>query len=71
MQGSGSLTVAAVMPGSLAEISGLQSGDVLVAVNDKATDDYEMSELGAIFRSNDALMIEVDRDGEAVTVEIE
>jgi hypothetical protein len=71
MQGSGSLTVAAVMPGSLAEKAGLQSGDVLVAVNDKATGDYEMSELGTIFRGNDALMIEVDRNGEAVMVEIE
>jgi membrane-associated protease RseP (regulator of RpoE activity) len=71
MQGTDSLTVAAVGPGSLAEKAGLQSGDVLVAVNERATGDYDMSELGAIFRSNDTLMIEVDRDGEAVMVKIE
>ncbi len=71
MQGTDSLTVAAVGPGSLAEKAGLQSGDVLVAVNERATGDYDMSELGAIFRSNGTLMIAVDRDGEAVMVKIE
>lgn len=71
VQSPGGLTVSAVSPGSLAEQAGLQSGDVLVAVNERATGDYDMSELGAIFRSNDTLMIEVDRGSEAVTVEIE
>jgi S1-C subfamily serine protease len=71
MPGGGALTVAGVEPGSTAEQAGLLPGDVLLTLNGKPAADYDMAALGALFRSSDPLRIEVDRDGDTQTVEIE
>lgn len=68
--GGGPLTVARVDPGSLAEASGLQTGDVLVSINEKPAADYAMPELGALFRGTERLYIDVDRNGDILAIEI-
>jgi len=64
------LTVASVSPDSLADKAGLVAGDVLLKLNERPTEQYEMSELRTLFGSNEPLKFDVERDGEAKTVEI-
>ena len=68
--GGSSLTVGSVDSGSLGEQYGVMSGDVLVAVNDKPTGDYDMQALGAVIRGPDPLTLEFLRDGSPLTIEI-
>lgn len=51
-------------PGSLGERSGLLAGDVLMKLNDKPGEEYDMAALGAFFRGTEPLKIEVERDGQ-------
>ncbi len=69
-QPGGDLTVGNVESGSLGEEHGVQPGDVVVAVNGKATGDYDIQDLGALIRGSDPLTLEIRRDGNPVTIEI-
>jgi len=71
MPGGKILTIASVNPGSLGELAGLAAGDVLLTLNDKPTDQYDMPELGALFGSRAPLKFDVERDGEAKIIEIQ
>ncbi len=71
MSGGGPMTLASVVPGSIAEKAGLQSGDVLIALNDKLLEQYDMQELGTLFRGSTALKLDVERDGETMIVNIQ
>lgn len=71
MPGGKILTIANVELGSLGEKSGLMAGDVLLKLNDKPTDQYGMSDLGALFGSRAPLKFELERDGEAITIEFQ
>ena len=71
MPGGVALTVGYVEPDSLGESSGLLPGDVLLTLNDKASEEYDMATLGALFRSAEPLQIEIDRDGQMQTIEIQ
>ena len=57
--------------GSLAEQSGLLPGDVLVKLNDKATEEYDMPALGKLFRSTEPLRFDIDRGGQLLAIEID
>jgi len=70
MPGGKTLTIASVNPDSLGERAGLAAGDVLLMLNEKPTDQYDMSELGALFGSHAPLKFDVERDGEAKIIEI-
>jgi hypothetical protein len=70
MPGGSALTIAGVDPGSLGEKAGLMAGDVLLALNGKPTEQYDMSELGTLIRSSTPLRFDVERDGQSRTVEI-
>ena len=71
MSGGSALTIGRVDPGSLGEQAGFLPGDVLLTVNDKSSAEYDMRALGALFGGSELLRIEVDRDGETKTVEIQ
>ena len=47
------------------------AGDVLLSLNDKPTEDYDMASLGKLFRSAEPLQMTIDRDGEIRTIEVE
>jgi hypothetical protein len=68
--GGSRLTVGYVEPGSLGEKSGLLPGDVLLTLNDRASEDYDIASLGALFRSAEPLHMEIDRDGKLQTIDI-
>ncbi len=69
--GGSLLTIGQVDPGSLGELSGLLSGDVIHELNGKPSEDYDMASLGALFRGGEALQMQVSRDGEMKTIEIQ
>ena len=66
----GALAISMVVPGSLADQAGFLVGDVLVTVNGAPAGDYNMNQLGALFRSAEPLRFEVDRDGVVHVIEI-
>ena len=68
--GGSVLTIGRVDPGSLGEQAGLLPGDVLLTLNDKPTEQYGMSDLRALFGGSEPLTFEIERDGEAKTIEI-
>ncbi len=71
MSGGSQLTVAGVMPETLAAKAGLLAGDVLVALNGKPTENYDMSDLRALFGGTEPLRFELEREGESKTIEIQ
>jgi predicted aspartyl protease len=71
MPGGSTLTIGYVEPGSLGEKSGLLAGDVLLKLNDKPSEEYDMASLGALFRGTEPLRMEVERDGQMRTIEIQ
>jgi predicted aspartyl protease len=71
MSNMDALTIGRVDAGSLGEKAGLLPGDKLLTINDKPADEYGMPALGALFGGSEPLSIEVDRDGETQTVEIQ
>jgi len=71
MPGGTALTIGRVDSGSLAEQSGLLPGDVLVKLNDKATEEYDMPALGKLFRSTEPLRFDIDRGGQLLAIEID
>jgi len=70
MPGGSILTIGRVDPGSLGEQAGLLPGDVLLTLNDKPTEQYGMSDLRTLFSGSEPLTFEIERDGEAKTIEI-
>jgi hypothetical protein len=64
------LTIASVDSGSIADQAGLKSGDVLLILNDKPTEQYDMAELAALFGGDSVLKLELERDGETRSIEI-
>jgi S1-C subfamily serine protease len=70
MPGGGALTIGTVDPGSLGEQAGLETGDVLVGLNGKPAESYDMKALGALFRGSTPLHFEVMRNGEKRMLEI-
>jgi hypothetical protein len=70
MPGGGALTIGTVDPGSLGEQAGLETGDVLVGLNGKPAESYDMKALGALFRGSTPLRFEVMRNGEKRMLEI-
>lgn len=71
MPGGSVLTIGHVEPGSLGEKSGLLSGDVLLKLNGKSGEEYDMGSLGALFRGAEPLHLEVDRNGQTQIIEIQ
>ncbi len=71
MPGGSVLTIGYVEPDSLGERSGLLPGDVLLKLNDKPSEEYDMATLGALIRSTEPLRLEVDRDGQTQIIEIQ
>jgi predicted aspartyl protease len=70
MPGSNVMQVASVDPGSLGEEVGFLAGDVMLSLNGKPTQDYDMSELGTLIRGSAPLSIDIERDGISKTIEI-
>ena len=70
MPGGSVLNVASVDPGSIGEKAGFQAGDVMLTLNGRPTEEYDMSELGALFGSASPLNFEIDRSGTSVDIEI-
>ncbi len=70
MSADGPLTVANVMPGSLAASAGFQAGDRLVSLNGKPSAEFDMAELGKLFGSSMPLNIGVERNGAVQMIEI-
>ena len=70
MPGGSILTISSVEPDSLAEKAGLLAGDVLMSLNGISTEQYNMSELGALFASSTLLVFDIARDGVSQTIEI-
>jgi len=71
MPGGSVLTIGFVEPGSLGEKSGLQPGDVLLTLNGKPSEEYDMGSLGALFRGGEPLLMDVSRDGQMQKIEIQ
>ena len=71
MNDPGNLRVDTVIPGSLAEKAGFKAGDRLTTMNGRDLSDYSMADLGQLFGSSTPLVIEVQRDGDTRTLEIE
>jgi S1-C subfamily serine protease len=71
MPGGRELTIGYVEPGSLGEKSGLQPGDVLLKLNGKPGEEYDVGSLGALFRGAEPLRIEVGRNGQTQIIEIQ
>ena len=70
MPGGSILEIGHVAPGSLGEQSGLQPGDLLMKLNGKPSEEYDMSTLGALIGGAEPLLLEVDRDGTTRIIEI-
>ena len=70
MPGGSVLTIGYVEPGSLGEKSGLLPGDVLLTLNDKPSEEYDIASLGVLFRSAEPLHMGIDRDGQMRSIEI-
>ena len=70
MPGGSVLTIGLVAPGSLGEKAGMLAGDVLLALNDKPTEQYGMSDLRTLFGSSEPLKFDIERDGVSKTIEI-
>ena len=68
--GGGELNIGVVTPGSIGEQAGLLANDVLLGINGKSMQHYEMHELGALFGSQETLHLEIRRDGEPLVIEI-
>jgi len=64
-------TIGAVMPGSLAEQSGLRAADVIVRLNDRPMSSYEMIELRELFSGSESLSFEIERRGSPMSFTIE
>lgn len=64
-------TIGAVMPGSLAEHAGLRAADIIVSINGRAMNDYEMSELRELFGGSDPLNFQIERTGSPMAFVIE
>ena len=71
MPGGNVLTVGYVEPGSIGEQAGLMSGDVLLTLNDKPTEQYDMSGLRTLLGGSERLTFGIERDGDAKTIEIQ
>jgi len=71
LPGGSELTIGHVESDSLGEQAGLLPGDVLLQLNDKPSEEYDMASLGTLFRGAEPLRMEVDRDGEKKTIEIQ
>lgn len=69
--GNMDMTIGEVVPGSLAEQAGLAAGDKILTINGKVAAEYDMSELGALFRSTAPLSFDVERDGRRHTVAVD
>lgn len=70
MPGGRVLTVSKVDSASLGQRAGMKAGDVLVRLNGRPTQEYDMKALGALFRSSTPLRFEVERNGELRIIEI-
>ena len=64
------LTVAGFDSNSLGQQAGLRAGDVLVAINGRPTGEYSMADLRTLFGGAEPLLLEIERDGAARSVEI-
>ncbi len=71
MPGGSVLTIGYVEPGSLGEKSGLLTGDVLLTLNDKPSEEYDIASLGELFRGSEPLYMEIDRDGRMRSIEVQ
>jgi len=71
LPGGSVLTIGHVEPGSLGEKAGLLPGDVLLKLNDKPSEDYDMASLGMLFRGSELLQLEIERDGQMRSIEIQ
>ncbi len=49
----------------------IKTGDVLMKLNDKPGEQYDMAALGALFRGAQPLQIEVERDGQMQIIHIQ
>ena len=65
------MTISGVAPGSLGEQAGLLAGDVLLAINDKPTAQYDMAALSSIFASQVPLKLEIERNGTPLVIDIQ
>ena len=70
MPGGSVLSVGGVESGSIAEKAGFLAGDVMLTLNGKPTEEYDMAALGALFGGSESLRFEVDRDGISRKIEI-
>ena len=70
MPGGARLTIGYVEPDSLGEKSGLLPGDVLLTLNDKPSEDYDMASLGMLIRGTEPLHLEIDRAGKTQSIRI-
>lgn len=61
--------ILSVEAGSLADNAGLHVGDVILRLNGKSLSERGPG-LGQLFRGNEPLVFEIERDGEAMTIEI-
>jgi predicted aspartyl protease len=68
--GAATMTIARVMPGSLGERAGLLADDVLVAINNISTGEYDMAAMGSVFESDAPLELDIERGGERITIDI-
>ena len=66
----GGLPVLVCRPGSPAELAGVRYGDILLGVNGIKTPDWA-SYIAARGKNTQRMQLELFRDGETVTVEIE
>ena len=71
MPGGSVLTIGYVEPASLGEKSGLLPGDVLLTLNGKPSEEYDIGSLGTLFRGDEPLRLEIDRDGQTQMIEIQ
>ena len=70
MPGGSILTIASVEPGSLGEQAGFAEGDILLSLNDKPTEQYDMPELGHLIGGATPLSFSIERDGVLKTIEV-
>jgi hypothetical protein len=70
MEGGGSLTVGRVVPGSLAEESGIEAGDVLVSVDGKPLSMSDRSPLSDALAGTGAFALGIERAGKELVIEI-
>jgi len=70
LPGGSVLTIARVDRDSIGERAGLLAGDVMLTLNGKPTEEYDMSELGTLFGSTTPLRFNIERNGVSKIVEI-